>query len=272
MTLASCTVCTTMARVTSLPQWRRFMSSEKKEEGLRPLTRELNWQGLKMMVQELPPKAKELQIPPQTVINRPPKAKLTFLGRAGKETHKVFAQAKKENQLEATSESLQKLSKYYREHHELNVMQVHPMMTKENFQAILDKTCKELGANSVATAAIKGFAAQKRIKLIVQTATLFMQLVAEERNEVHALVVSAQELSPSQMSAIEKRMRTVVDPHEKLIVSRQVDPSLLGGFIWRIGSIQQDLSIKTQLHSFKNNLTQYFSTNPNAVARYVTGV
>jgi len=247
----------------------RRLSSAKVEKRL-PLTREASFGGQRAMLPELPEKAKLLASSFSDTIPRPPVHKLQFLGKAGKRAHAIFNAAKTANELDRTNECLQTLSTYYKEHQELTVMQINPLLSLDNLQAMVEKIGRDLGVTELVLKNWKELAAEKRLKFVVPISAFFAQLLAEERHQVHALVVSAQELSSSQVSAIEVKMKSVLKPGEHLVITKQIDPSILGGFIWRIGSTQQDLSVRTHIDQFQRHLEQHFT--PPTDSRTIKGI
>jgi len=84
-------------------------------------------------------------------------------------------------------------------------------------------------------------------------------LIAEDRKEVHGVVQSAEPLTDDQFQRICAKMQNLVAKGEKLVVSREVNPKLLGGFKIRIGFLEQDLSVATQIGQFHSALKTAFA-------------
>jgi hypothetical protein len=90
----------------------------------------------------------------------------------------------------------------------------------------------------------------------------FRELVQEHRKEVEGAVVSAEPLTDSQFNAIVGKMQKLTASGEKLLIKRQVDPDLIGGFVIRVGDRVQDLSVAAQIARMQKHLGTFFSSNP----------
>jgi F-type H+-transporting ATPase subunit delta len=74
----------------------------------------------------------------------------------------------------------------------------------------------------------------------------YLARLAERRGEVTARVVVAQALSAEQRAAVDEQLRKAVG--RKVAVDVEVDPSLLGGVIVKLGSRMIDASLKSKLY------------------------
>jgi len=86
------------------------------------------------------------------------------------------------------------------------------------------------------------FAAQDMVKA-------FRSLLASHRGEVVAEVNSAVALSDSQLAALKDKLKVSFGKDVRLATN--VDPSLLGGLVVRIGSRMIDSSLRTKLANLK---------------------
>ena len=97
-------------------------------------------------------------------------------------------------------------------------------------------------------------AANNRINLLDQVAEQFVALNQIQQGKQKAVVTSAVPLTP----ALEK---TILDKAKELssatlILSNVVNPSIIGGFILRIGDLQYNASVVDQLDTLKRQLTK----------------
>jgi F-type H+-transporting ATPase subunit delta len=74
----------------------------------------------------------------------------------------------------------------------------------------------------------------------------YLARLAERRGEATARVVVAQALSAEQRAAMDEQLRKAVG--RKVAVEVEVDPSLLGGIIVKLGSRMIDASLKSKLY------------------------
>jgi F-type H+-transporting ATPase subunit delta len=91
-----------------------------------------------------------------------------------------------------------------------------------------------------------GLIAQKRrLFALSDIIHAFEKIVATQRGEISAEVTSAQTLKPEQLSALSGTLKDTFKRDVRL--ATQVDPSLLGGLVVKVGSRQIDSSLKAKL-------------------------
>ena len=94
---------------------------------------------------------------------------------------------------------------------------------------------------------------RNRLDLIEKSSRL-RTLLDEKQGVVRAHVTSAMELDPAQQRDVEARLQSVTGKKVRMEVA--VDPSLMGGLVAQVGSTIYDGSIRQQLKTFKNSITQ----------------
>lgn len=92
-------------------------------------------------------------------------------------------------------------------------------------------------------------ARNRRLFAIPGMIQAFRRIAAEARGEVSADVTSAHALSAQQQTELKAALKGVAGKDVTLSVN--VDPSILGGLVVRMGSRQIDTSLKTKLNSLK---------------------
>jgi F-type H+-transporting ATPase subunit delta len=85
----------------------------------------------------------------------------------------------------------------------------------------------------------------RRLRQLRQFITAFAALVAERRGIVTAHVISAYPLSAVQEQAL--RARLIEAGYSNVDIVKEIDPSLLGGLIVRVGTRLYDTSLKSRL-------------------------
>ncbi|MBY0582782.1 MAG: F0F1 ATP synthase subunit delta [Sphingomonas sp.] len=90
-------------------------------------------------------------------------------------------------------------------------------------------------------------AENRRLAVLPQIIRAFRTLAANHRGETTAEVTSAHALTADQVTALKQSLRQRVG--RDVSVDLNVDPTLLGGLVVRIGSQMIDSSIKTRLNS-----------------------
>jgi F-type H+-transporting ATPase subunit delta len=74
-------------------------------------------------------------------------------------------------------------------------------------------------------------------------------LLADEKGEMAAELISAVELTEAQTDALREKISKAVG--KTVTMNSSVDPSLLGGLVVRVGSRMIDASLKTKLHQLE---------------------
>lgn len=88
--------------------------------------------------------------------------------------------------------------------------------------------------------------------LAPQIATAYREILDKARGVSHALVTAAVPLTPDDVQAIEKRLAEITGG--KVVVETEVDESILGGLIVRIGDRLIDGSTRSRLQELKRQL------------------
>lgn len=77
----------------------------------------------------------------------------------------------------------------------------------------------------------------------------YVQLMKAKRGEVEAKIISADKLTKAQADNIVKGVESQVGKGKKVVLSMEVDPSILGGLQVQIGDQFLDLSVQSQIES-----------------------
>ncbi|HWI28202.1 MAG TPA: F0F1 ATP synthase subunit delta [Stellaceae bacterium] len=158
----------------------------------------------------------------------------------------LFDLADERKALDAVAGDLQGLRAMLRDSADLRRVIRSPVLSRDEqgkgIAALADKA-----QISPLTRNFLGLLAQnRRLFALPDMIESFLHRLAERRGEVTAHVVSAQDLSPQQRDAVNEQLRKAVG--RKVAVDIEVDPSLLGGLVVKVGSRMVDASLKSKLH------------------------
>lgn len=81
-------------------------------------------------------------------------------------------------------------------------------------------------------------------------------LMLDHLKEVRGTVISAEPLSKAQLKQVEDKMKGLLEKGESLVLSTQVDPSILGGLIIKMGDKRQDLSVRYAISHLTQGVRQ----------------
>jgi F-type H+-transporting ATPase subunit delta len=82
----------------------------------------------------------------------------------------------------------------------------------------------------------------------------YVSLLDAHRGVERARVTTALPLATEQKEVVSRRLGEIVD--RKVVIDGQLDPSIIGGFIARLGDTLIDGSIRQKLETLKKNLVE----------------
>ena len=110
------------------------------------------------------------------------------------------------------------------------------------------------GVNPLAFNLALLLASKGRFRLAGDISQQYDELLDAHRGIEHAEVIAALPLSDENRQAISRRLGEMVE--RRVVVDARVDPSILGGFIARIGDRLIDGSIRQRLDALKRRLVE----------------
>ena len=123
-------------------------------------------------------------------------------------------------------------------------------MTDEKFQTIVQRVVPDVTPTQLNL--FRLLRRKSRLGLGPDIASFFRELVDEERGVARAVVTTAVELEPDRLAQLEQRLAEQTG--KRVTVETQVDPSILGGMVVRIGDRLLDGSTRARLRSLRTQL------------------
>jgi len=166
-------------------------------------------------------------------------------GLAERYAKALFELADEQKALDAVAEDLRALRAMVAESADFRRLIRSPVLSRAE-QAKAIAALAERAGFSALTRNLLGVAARnRRLFVLPDVITGYLQELATRRGEVTAEVTAAQVLTPRQTEAVNEQLRKAVG--RKVAVDIRVDPSLLGGIIVKVGSRMIDASLKSKL-------------------------
>ncbi len=172
-------------------------------------------------------------------------------GSAKRYAQAVFELALTKNELFTWQESLEKIAQLA-DKEEFMALLENPRLPFESKKELLRKTLgtvHPLALNLALLLVSKG-----RLKLARAILQQYLLLLDAHRGVERAKVIAATTLSDEDREIISSHLGKMVK--RKVVVDAQVDPSIVGGFVARIGDRLIDGSIRQQLESLKKSLIE----------------
>lgn len=164
---------------------------------------------------------------------------------AGRYATALFELARDEKQLEAVGQSLARLKQALAESAELRSLVASPLVRREDSERAIAAAADTLGLDPVTCKFLGVLAQNRRLGQLRNVVRAFDMLAARHRGEVTAEIVSAHPLSDDQVEALKANLRAQTG--RDIAVDLNVDPSILGGLVVKVGSRMVDGSIRTKL-------------------------
>ena len=161
--------------------------------------------------------------------------------------------SRKQNTLDAAQAEIKQVAAKVAETGALRALLAQPLVTEDRKKQIVQR---ELGsAVSPQTLAFVNLLIDKRrITLLPEVAAEFERMVREVKNIAFATATSAVPLSPEQLVALERSLETRTGMDIEL--KTDVDPSLMGGVLVRIGDTVLDGTVKGSLERLREQLLE----------------
>ena len=165
---------------------------------------------------------------------------------------------------EAVAKNMQEIIAVFEANKELSVFLENPVVANQAKQDALIKVFSAL--QPISNQLIALLTNNNRIDLLPQVATAYLSLFKKHQGKETAVVTTAVALTPDLEKIILAKAKEMSSA--QISLENKIDPSIMGGFILRIGDMQYNASVAHQLEQLKRELTQ---TNYSAeIKNYVS--
>jgi F-type H+-transporting ATPase subunit delta len=158
----------------------------------------------------------------------------------------LFDLADERKQLDAVAGDLQALRDMLRDSADFRRVIRSPVLSRGEQGKAIAAIADKAKLSPLARNFLGLLAQNRRLFALPEMIASFLGRLAERRGEVTAAVVAAQDLTPAQRAAVDEQLRKAVG--RKVAIDLQIDPSLLGGLVVKVGSRMIDASLKSKLH------------------------
>jgi F-type H+-transporting ATPase subunit delta len=166
-------------------------------------------------------------------------------GLSGRYARALFALAIEGKALGAVEASLATLTEALAESADLTALTSSPLVGRGAAGAAVAGVADGLGLDGLTKNFLGVLTANRRLALLPAVIRDFAALNAARKGEVTATVTAAHKLTAAQQKAVAAKLKAGIGRDVALTVN--VDPSILGGLMVRVGSRLIDSSLKTRL-------------------------
>ena len=128
----------------------------------------------------------------------------------------------------------------------------NPLYPLEVRQKVMAKIAESIEADTILTGFLNLLIEKKRAEILPDIAQEMRAMVDKDQNISHGSIVSAVALDQALLGKIQTTLEKLTG--NKVILETQVDPSIIGGIIAKVGDLVLDGSIKTQLNGLKESI------------------
>jgi F-type H+-transporting ATPase subunit O len=172
---------------------------------------------------------------------------ISIFGTAARYANATYIAASKAGSLEKVESELAGLSKAAADSPAFAGFLDNPMISREEKSAQIEGLLKEKKVSQITTNLCTVMAGNAKLSDLPKVAEVYGSLMKAKRGEVDATITSADELTKAETNAIAAAIKATSKGASNVVISTQVDPSIIGGIQVQIGDQFLDLSVKSKI-------------------------
>ena len=165
---------------------------------------------------------------------------------AGRYASALFDLARDQRQIESVATSLDALAQALLDSKDFNELVTSPLVSREEAGKAFGALAPDLGLDPITANFLGVLARNGRKNELRNVIRAYRRLAAEHRGETTAEVITARPLNDDQLAALRQQLRARAG--RDVAIEAEVDPTILGGIVVKLGSQQIDASIRTKLN------------------------
>lgn len=166
---------------------------------------------------------------------------------AGRYATALFELARDEKQLDTVGASLAALKAALAESEDFRTLTTSPLIGRDEAVKTVEAAARAMKLDSITANFLGVLAQNRRLSQLGAVIRAFNLLAAQHRGETTAEVTSAHPLTDDQVAALKTNLRSRMG--RDINVELNIDPSILGGLVVKIGSRMIDGSIRTKINT-----------------------
>jgi F-type H+-transporting ATPase subunit delta len=162
----------------------------------------------------------------------------------------VFELAKEAKKVKAVEADLTALQDAMNGSDDLRALIHSPIYTREQQAAGITALAKKMKLSPMMANTVALMASKRRLFVLPQLVQTLRDIIAEDKGEVTADVISAKALTKTQAASLAASLKKTTG--KTVTLHQSVDETLIGGLIVKVGSKMIDTSIRSKLNSLQN--------------------
>ncbi len=175
-------------------------------------------------------------------------------GIAARYATAVFEIFKEGKALKKLEDNIAALAEALDESADLRDLIESPLVSRADQAAAIGAIGKKMGLEPALQNSLGLMAQKRRLFVLPQLLKQLQEMIAEDKGEVSASVISAQALTKAQSDKLAKTLKARVGKDVK--INATVDENLIGGLVVKVGSKMIDTSIRSRLNSLQNAMKE----------------
>jgi len=164
----------------------------------------------------------------------------------------IFSVAGETEAFDEYSKALNDFSETYKAYPEVQDGLTNPVYPLDVRVKVMDYLVKSMGLTGVIKNFLNLVVQKNRAAVLPDIAEAFQALVDEKRNICQGTVVSAMELGAELKDKVQATLEKITG--KKVILTSEVDPSIIGGIVAKVGDLVMDGSLSSQLLGLKESI------------------
>ncbi len=156
--------------------------------------------------------------------------------------------------IDALSRDVDALSAALDESADLRSLISSPIYSRDAQGKAIAAVAAKMGLSDTMTNVLGLMASKRRLFVVPQMLATLRLRIAEARGEVTAEVISAKELTQTQLDKLAKSLSDKAGKNVK--INGRIDESLIGGLIVKMGSQMIDTSVAAKLTALQNSMKE----------------
>lgn len=179
---------------------------------------------------------------------------ISLTGLAGRYAVALFELAEEEKSLDRVADELGALASLLSENADLQKITTSPIISRSNKSTAMAALVQVADFSKTVENFIGVVTNNRRLDQLSNIINEFNRMLSHHRGEVNASVVTAYKLDKKQLNALSKKLKSMVGSDVNL--ETEVDETLLGGMVVRLGSQMIDSSLKTKLANLEATMKE----------------
>jgi F-type H+-transporting ATPase subunit delta len=164
----------------------------------------------------------------------------------------LFAVGQEEGKSEAYRETLNVLGDFLKAYPEAMDGLTNLLYPMELREKVMAQLTGELQAGQYITNFLNLVVQKKRADILPEIGSEFQALVDADQNVSRGTVIAASEISGELQAKVQSTLENITG--KKVILTTEIDPSIIGGIVAKVGDLVMDGSIKTQLAGLNESI------------------